>query len=149
MFQVYIWWNNIENNAVKVHLYERFKIDVLGTFLRCRPTDIFSEHFENVRRTFLQNFKNKQQLTFKYLAQHIWWVGLKIIQQECVLYYVQNWRPRDVSRTSLCRRHFRTQLGRPWDVYLKYHRGTLKLYFENVIIINFIECVKLTFSWHP
>ena len=31
MFQAHIWWNKIENNAVKMHLCERFKIDVLGT----------------------------------------------------------------------------------------------------------------------
>ena len=54
---------------------------------------------------------------------------------------------------SLWRRDFRTQLGRPWDVSLKFLRhwtnsigGTLKLFFKNVIVINLIECVKLTFS---
>ena len=59
--------------------------------------------------------------------------------------------------TSLCRRHFRTQLGRPWDISPKFMRhwinsivllsgGTLKLYFKNVRVINFIVCVKLRFS---
>ena len=32
MFQAHIRWNKIENNTVKLHLYERFKIDVLATF---------------------------------------------------------------------------------------------------------------------
>ena len=27
--------------------------------------------------------------------------------------------------------------------------GTVKLYFKNVIVISFIECVKLTFSERP
>ena len=36
-----------------MHLYERFKIDVLG--MSQGRHDVF----ENVRRTFLQNFKNK------------------------------------------------------------------------------------------
>ena len=61
----------IENNAMKMHLYERFKIDVLGTCQGRHPTDVFSEHFEDVRMTFIQNFKNKQLLTFKYFTQHI------------------------------------------------------------------------------
>ena len=65
---------------MKMHLYERFKIDVLGTSQGRHPTDIFSGRFEDVRMTFLQNFKNKQRLTFKYFAQHIWWVGSKRIQ---------------------------------------------------------------------
>ena len=43
------------------------------------PTDVFSKRFEDIRTTFLQNFKNKQKLTFKYFTQHIWRVGLKII----------------------------------------------------------------------
>ena len=64
-----------------MHLYERLKIDVLGTSLGRHPTDVFLERFEDVHRNFLQNFKNKEQLTFKYLTQHIWWVGWKIIQQ--------------------------------------------------------------------
>ena len=81
MFQPHIWWNKIEKNSVKVHLYERFKIDVLGTSQGRHPTDVFSERFEDVCWTFLQNFKNKEKLTFKYFMQHIWWVESKIIQQ--------------------------------------------------------------------
>ena len=64
-----------------MHLYERFKIDVLGTSKGRHPMDIFSERLEDDRRTFLQNVKNKQQLTFKYYTKHIWWVGLKRIKQ--------------------------------------------------------------------
>ena len=64
-----------------MHLYERFKIDVLGASQGRHPTDFFSERFEDVRRMFLQNFKNKQELTLKYFTQHIWLVGLQIIQQ--------------------------------------------------------------------
>ena len=81
MFQARIWWNKIENNAVKMHFYERFKIDVLGTSQGHHPTGVFSGRFENVCRTFFQNFKNKQRLTVKYYTQHIWWVRSKIIQQ--------------------------------------------------------------------
>ena len=75
MFQAHIWWNKIENNAVEMQLCERFKIDVPGTSQKRHPTNIFSELSEDVRRTFLQNFKNKQRLTFKYFTQQIWWVG--------------------------------------------------------------------------
>ena len=81
MFQAHISWNKIENNAVKMHLYVRFKIDALGMSQGRHPTDVFSGRFQDVRKTFLQNFKNKQQLTFKYFTQHIWWVGSKIVQQ--------------------------------------------------------------------
>ena len=88
-------------------MYKRFKIDVLGISQGRHPTDVFSGRFDNICRTFIQNFNNKQQLTFKYFTQRIWWVGSKIIQQWCVLYYVWNWRPEDVPRTSLRRRHFR------------------------------------------
>ena len=71
MFQVHIWWNKIENNAMKMHLYERFEIDNLGTFQGRHPKDVFLGGFEDVRRTFLQNCKKKQQPTFKYFTQHI------------------------------------------------------------------------------
>ena len=80
MFQAHIWWNKIESNAVKMHLCERFKIDALGTSQGRHSTDVFSGRLANVRTTFLQNFKNKQRLIFKYFTQHIWWVGSKIIQ---------------------------------------------------------------------
>ena len=66
---------------MKMHLYERFKIDALGTSQGRHPKDTFSRRFEDVQRTFLQNCKNKQQLTLKYFTQHISWVELKIIQQ--------------------------------------------------------------------
>ena len=64
-----------------MHLQDRIKIDVLGMSQGGHPKDVFSGHFEDVRGTFLENFKNKKRLTFKYFTQHIWWVGLKIIQQ--------------------------------------------------------------------
>ena len=61
MFQVHIWWNKIENNAVKMHFYERFKIEILGTSQGRHPTNVFSGRFENVHR-------NKQRLNFKYFT---------------------------------------------------------------------------------
>ena len=63
VFQAHVWWNKLEN---KMYLCERFKIDVLGTSQGRHPMDVFSGHFEDAPRTFLQNFKNKQQITFKY-----------------------------------------------------------------------------------
>ena len=51
-----------------MHLYERFKIDVLGASQGRHPTDFFSERFEDVHRMFLENFKNKQELTFNYFT---------------------------------------------------------------------------------
>ena len=55
-----------------MHLYERFKTDVLGTPQGRHLTDVFSGRFEDVHMTFFQNFKNVQQLNFKYFTQHIW-----------------------------------------------------------------------------
>ena len=43
-------------------LYERFKVDVLGTSKGRISTDVLLGRFEDVHMTFLQNFKNKQQL---------------------------------------------------------------------------------------
>ena len=48
MFQAHIRWNKIENNAVKMHLYEMFKIDVLGTSQGRHPTGVFLGRFENI-----------------------------------------------------------------------------------------------------
>ena len=59
LFQVQICLNKIENNAMNMYLYERFKIDALGTFKGRHPTDVFSGRFEDVHRTFLQNWKKK------------------------------------------------------------------------------------------
>ena len=81
MFQAHIWWNKIEINAIKIYLYKSYKIDVLGMSKGRHLTDVFSQRFGDVQRKFLQNFKKKQKLTFKYFTQHIWWVGPKIIQQ--------------------------------------------------------------------
>ena len=53
-----------------MHFCERFKIDILGTSQGRHTTDVFLGRFEDVRRRFLQNFKNLQQLTFKYFTQH-------------------------------------------------------------------------------
>ena len=71
-----------------MRLHERFKIDVQGTSQGRHSTDVFLRRFKDVRTTFLQNFKNKQQLTFKYFTRHIWCLGSKITQQWCVLYFV-------------------------------------------------------------
>ena len=72
MFQAHIRWNEIENNAIKMYLYEKFKTDVLRTSEGRNPTDFFLGCFEDVHWTSLQNFTNKQQLTFKYFTQLIW-----------------------------------------------------------------------------
>ena len=42
-----------------MHLYERFKIDALGTSQVRHPKEVFSGRFEDVHRTFLLNCKNK------------------------------------------------------------------------------------------
>ena len=42
-----------------MHLYESFKIEVLGTSQGRHPTDVFLVCFKDVSRTFLENFKNK------------------------------------------------------------------------------------------
>ena len=54
-----------------MYFYERFKIDVLGTSQGRHTMDVFSGRFEDAPRTFLQNFKNKQQMTFKYWMNRI------------------------------------------------------------------------------
>ena len=73
MFQAHFSWNKIGDSALKMFLHESFKIDILGTSQKCRPMVVFSRRFEDVRRMFLENSKNKQQ--------HILWLGSKIIQQ--------------------------------------------------------------------
>ena len=72
-------------------LYESFKVNVLGTSKGRLSTDVFSGRFEDVHMTFLQNFKNKQQLTFKTFKQHIWWVWLKIYNSNvlCIMFKIQ------------------------------------------------------------
>ena len=55
-----------------MHLYERLNIDVLESIQERNPMDFFSGRFEDVCRNFLQNFKNKQWLTFKNFTQQIW-----------------------------------------------------------------------------
>ena len=44
-------------------------IVVLGTSQRRYTMDVFLGHIEDVHRTFLQSFKNKQQLSFNYFTQ--------------------------------------------------------------------------------
>ena len=57
---------------MKMHLYERFKIDALWTSQGRHSKEDFSGRFEDVRRTFLLNCKSKEHLTFKYFTQQIW-----------------------------------------------------------------------------
>ena len=52
-------FREIENNAMKMHLYERFKIDTLGTSQGPHSKEVFSEYFEDVHRTFLLHCENK------------------------------------------------------------------------------------------
>ena len=44
---------------MKMHLYETFKIDALGTSKGRYPEEVFSGRFEDIRRTFLLSCKNK------------------------------------------------------------------------------------------
>ena len=53
-----------------MHLHDRIKIDDLEMSQGCHPTDVFSGRFKDFRRMFLENLKNKQQLTFKYFTQY-------------------------------------------------------------------------------
>ena len=46
-----------------------------------------------------------------------------------------------------CRTQFYDTLNKT-DCFLS-PGGTLKLYFNNVLVINFVECVKLTLLGHP
>ena len=124
---------------MKMLLYQRFKIDVLWTSQGRHTTDFCSGRFEDVRRTLLQNFKNKQQLGFKYFSHThlpIW-----IENNTAVMCFLSSLRLGDVPRTSLCRRHFRThqdalqdvtlslqtQGGPPWDVSPKVMRHCINL----------------------
>ena len=47
-----------------MRLNEKFKIDVLEASQVRQPTTLFSGRFEDVPWTFLQNCKNKQQITY-------------------------------------------------------------------------------------
>ena len=42
-----------------MHLYERFKMDALGTSQGRHSKEVFSGRLEDIRRTFLLNCKNK------------------------------------------------------------------------------------------
>ena len=63
-------------------------------------------------------------------------------------------RFKDLTMQTSLKDAIRTSLGRLSGIYETLDKldclyGTLKLYFNNVIVINFVECVKLTFSRHP
>ena len=93
-FQGHIWWNKTENN-------ERFKIDVLRMSQERYHMAVFSRRFEDIYRTFLQNFNNMQNLTFQYVTQYIRWS--KIENNTIVMWFLMfsNWHPQDVAKTSL------------------------------------------------
>ena len=62
-------------------------------------------------------------------------------------------RPKDVTVQASLQDTIRTTLGRLSKIYETLDKlncffpsGTLNLYFKNVIVINLIECVKMTFS---
>ena len=102
---------------MKMHLCERFKIDVLGTYQEHYPMNVFSGCSEDVHRTVLQNSMNMQQLIFQYSTQHIWWSKIvKNITGMCfVIIYFQ------IGVTGTTRgRPFKTLLGHPLDVYLQF-----------------------------
>ena len=44
---------------MKIDLYERLKIDALGTSQKRHPKEVFSGRFKDVRNTFFLNLKNK------------------------------------------------------------------------------------------
>ena len=140
-----------------MHLYQRFKINFLETSQGRYPMDIFLGRFKDVRKTFLQNFINKQRLTFKYFTQHIQRVGSKGIQQMCFVLCLKltSWgRPKHVTMQASLQDAIRTPLGRLSEIYETLGMtqlflrpdGTLKLCFKNIVVINLIDCVKLTFS---
>ena len=123
MFQAHIWWNKIENNAVKMYCCERFKIDVLETSQGRHPMDVLSGCFEDVHRRVLENCKNMQPLIFQNFTQHIWWS--KIENNTTVMRFViYFWI--GVLGTSRGR-HFRTLLGRPWDVSPQFMRKWINI----------------------
>ena len=68
MFQAHILWNKVESNAKKMYLYESSKIDILGMSQGNHPTGVFAGLFEDVRKMFLQNCKNIQQLPFNHFT---------------------------------------------------------------------------------
>ena len=101
------------------------KIDVLGTSQRLYPMDVFLGHFRDVPRTVLQYCKNIQQLTFQYFMQHIWWSKIENnTTVMCFIIYFQ------IDAVGMSRgRHFRTLLGRPWDVSPQFMRKRINLIF--------------------
>ena len=56
---------------MKMHLNERFKINILGTTQGLHPMDIFLGRFEDIHRTGFENYKNMQQPIFQHFMQYI------------------------------------------------------------------------------
>ena len=55
-----------------MYLYEIAKYDALGTSQGRHSREVFSGRFEDVRKRFFLNCKNKQYLTLKHFNQQIW-----------------------------------------------------------------------------
>ena len=100
-------------------LYESFKIDAQQTSQGFYLTDVFSGRFEHVLRAFLQDFKNKQQLTFKYLTQR----QSRIENNTTLMCFVlciklTSWgRPKNVTMQKSLYDAIRTSLGRLSEIY--------------------------------
>ena len=113
---------------MKIYLYKRFKIGVLGTSQRCHPTDAFSERFEDLCRTFLQNVCRtflQEYATANFSVFHAIHLVSRIENNTKLMCFVlcsklSYWRRK---LASLFRCHFRTQLGRPWNVSPKFMRN--------------------------
>ena len=100
--QAHIWWNKLKIMQWKCFCTRGSKLTSQGR----HTTDFCSGRFEDVHRTLLQNFKNKQQLGFKYFSHtHL---PMWIENNTTVMCFLLSLRLGDVPRTSLCRRHFRT-----------------------------------------
>ena len=74
MFQVHIWWNEIENNAKKMHLYKMFEVDVLKTPQWRYPTGFFLGHFE----IYTEPFSKTVRIYKSQLFSNMFWIMLKI-----------------------------------------------------------------------
>ena len=138
MFQAHILWNEIENNVIKIHLYKRFKFDAWR-----RPKDV------TLWTKFLQNFKDKQQLSFKYFMQHIWWVSLKQYNSNsfCIMPELTSWgRPKKfTTHTS-----FTTQLGCFLDVSPKFMRtnpvfSSFNKFYAKIETVFYVSFYKFTY----
>ena len=99
---------NIEKNSLKTHFMDFDKTDVLRTPQGCQATDVSLGRFQDVLRTFLENWKNMKQPTFYYLIHNFDELKLKILPQKCVFYLYFKMTSWDVPRTSPFRRYFGT-----------------------------------------